>query len=103
MRRIKITDKKINDILLVKESISLENQNILVEMEKMEKKFQSNISKMARADEKARPLIKKIYSTLVIKEYEELSRVFNDGGTWTMEIADRMEEFKTLFAKKNAK
>ena len=51
-------------------------------------------------DEKVRPQILKEVSKSVLTEYEELVRVFNDNGKWTMEFTDRMEEFKANWKKR---
>ncbi|MDA3802825.1 MAG: hypothetical protein PF488_02925, partial [Patescibacteria group bacterium] len=64
-------------------------------MEKLEKIVNKIAGKIKMLDEKVRPKILEIVSKTTLNEYEELTRVFNDKGKWTMEFSDRMEEFKT--------
>lgn len=97
--KIKITNKKILDILETKNKFVVANQNLLKEMEKLEKEFNTNMGKTARCDEKVRPLIRKEVMKLNIEEFEELSRVTNESGVWEMETVDRLDEFKKNFKK----
>ena len=96
-----ITDKKILELLKKKEVLANKNLKILTEMDKMEKEVNSNGTKLKMLDEKVRPLILTEVSKTKIGEYDELSRVFNDKGKWTMEFIDRLEEFKNYWKKKN--
>lgn len=100
MKKIELKDKKILDLLSKKEKLAKDNLDILTEMEKMEKKVNSNGAKIKMLDEKVRPQILKEVSKSVLNEYEELVRVFNDNGKWTMEFTDRMEEFKANWKKR---
>ena len=95
--KVKITDKKILDILNTKNTYVVENQNLLKEMEKLEKKFNANMGKTARCDERVRPLIRKEVQKLKLAEFEEISRVTIESGAWEMEIVDRLEEFKRTY------
>jgi len=89
-----ITDKKILELLKKKEVLANENLSILTEMEKLETRVNSNGAKIKMLDERVRPLILREVSKIVIGEYDELVRVFNDKGKWTMEFINRLEEFK---------
>lgn len=94
----KIEDKKTLDVLKKKNEFVVKNQNILTEMDKLEKEFNSNMAKTRILDEKARPFILNLVSKIALKEYDELSRVFLDkDGSWNMEFVDRLEEFKKSF------
>jgi hypothetical protein len=92
-----IQDKKIIELLKDKEKLAQDNLKIIKDMEELEKQFNKNAGKVKRIDEKVRPKILDIVSKSVLGEYEELSRVFNDNGTWKMEFVDRLEEFKKMF------
>lgn len=94
MRKVEITDPKILKILKEKRDLSKENQKIIKEMEELEKKYNKNISKSKRADERSRPKIYKQVDKMELGEYEEISRVHEEDGKWYIEITDRMEEFK---------
>ncbi len=98
-----IQDKKIIKQLKEKESLAQENVKILKEMEELEKKVNKNSGKLKRIDEKVRPSILREASKIVLKEYEELTRVFNDNGKWTMEFTDQLEVFKNNWKKRNEK
>lgn len=98
---IEIKNKKIVDNLSKKEALAKDNLEILQEMEKLEKKVNSNGTKIKMLDEKIRPKILDEALKEDLGEYEELVRVFNDKGKWTMEFIDRMEEFKTNWNKRN--
>lgn len=95
--KIEIKNKKVLDILDAKNRLVVANQNLLTEMAKLEKEFNTNMSKTQRCDEKVRPLIKKDIEKLKLGEFEELSRVTIESGVWEMEITDRLEEFKKAF------
>jgi len=100
MKTVEITDTKLLKHLNDKHEVSLKNEKLLKEMEelsKLETDFKTNISKMARMEERARPLIVKVAQKVKLTEYEELSRVYKKGSAWIMEFADRMEEFKIHF------
>lgn len=100
MRKINIEDKKVLDLLSKKNALTVENQNTLKEMEELEKKFNTCLTKSKMIDEKSRPMIKKLVDKMELGEYEEISAVRQDkDGGWFIEIADRMEEFKTNFNK----
>jgi len=100
MRKIKLEDKKVLEVLNKKKALTVENQNILKEMAEMEKKFNTCLTKSKMLDEKSRPMIKKITDKMEFAEYEEISAVRqDDNGDWYVEIADRMEEFKASFNK----
>ena len=101
MRKLSITNEKILKLLSVKQDLSAENVGLIKQIEALEKNYTMNISKMARADEKARPLILALMSTIKLGEFEELSRVHRDEQEGLiMEIVDRLEEFKKQFKKK---
>jgi Skp family chaperone for outer membrane proteins len=95
MRTLQITDAGTVKILNEKQVFVVENQNILKEMTELETRFNKNIGQTKRSDEKARIKLKKQLPKL--DEYEQVSRVFEEGGDWYFEIADRMEEFKKAF------
>lgn len=101
MKKIELKDKKILEILKKKEALAKENLTMLEEMEKLEKKVNSNGTKIKMLDEKVRPKILTEVSKTTLNEYEELIRVFNDKGKWTMEFVDRMEEFKANWENRN--
>ena len=92
-----IQDKKIVKLLKDKEKLAQENVKLIKEMEELEKQFNKNAGKVKRIDEKVRPKVLDIVSKTTLGEYDELSRVFNDKGTWKMEFVDRLEEFKKMF------
>ena len=102
MKKIVITDKKVLSILDKKGDISKETQKILDRMKaiedegkKLDKEFNIYLTKTMLLDEKARPFIKKIVENVELGEFEQISRVHQeDDGKWTIEIADRLEEFK---------
>jgi len=96
-----ITDKKILELLKKKEVLANENLSILTEMEKLETRVNSNGAKIKMLDERVRPLILREVSKIVIGEYDELVRVFNDKGKWTMEFINRLEEFKKNWSNRN--
>lgn len=96
-----ITDKKILELLKKKEVLANENLSILTEMEKLETRVNSNAAKIKMLDERVRPLILREVSKIVIGEYDELVRVFNDKGKWTMEFINRLEEFKKNWSNRN--
>jgi len=100
MRKIVIEDKKVLETLSKKGALTVENQNTLKEMEELEKKFNTCLTKSQMIDEKSRPMIKKLVEKMDLGEYEEVSAVRQDkNGGWYVEIADRMEEFKAGFTK----
>jgi hypothetical protein len=103
MKKVLITDKRILDNLKKKGELAQKNLKIIQEMEKMEKEVNKNASKLKMLDEKVRPLILEEVSKIVLTEYEELVRVFNDEGKWTMEFADQLETFKANWNKRNEK
>ena len=94
--KIEITDGKILGLLDGKDILAKDNVRIIEEMNELEKQMNKNIAGLKRLDEKARPRIIKIIPEL--KEYEQMSRVYNDKGKWYMEITDRLEEFKKNYA-----
>lgn len=105
MRRIEIKDARLIEILNKKNALTLENQEILRQLKKvedkgaeLEKKFNTCLSKSKMIDEKSRPVIKKIADKVELGEYEEISKVTQVKNQWFIEIADRMEEFKAQFA-----
>jgi hypothetical protein len=100
MRRFQIEDKKVLDILNEKEVIGKDQIRISAEMEALEKQFNENMARYKRIDEKARPLIKKIYSKIEMSEFEEVSRVHQDEKdmSWWIEVADRLQEWKLSWA-----
>jgi histidyl-tRNA synthetase len=95
MKKLELQDEKILEKLKKKEKLAAENLDAIQEMEKLEKIVNKNAGKIKMLDEKVRPKILEIVSKTTLNEYEELTRVFNDKGKWTMEFSDRMEEFKT--------
>lgn len=95
MKKIELKDSKILEQLQKKQKLANENLDFLKEMEALEKKVNKNAGKIKMIDEKVRPKILTEVSKTTLNEYEELSRVFNDKGKWTMEFVDRLEEFKT--------
>lgn len=99
MRKIKVEDKKVLEVLNKKGELTAQNQNILKEMGELEKKFNTCLTKSKLLDEKSRPLIRKIVEKMELGEYEEISAVRQDENGWYIEIADRMEEFKASFSK----
>lgn len=104
MRKLEITDEKILKILNGKQAISEKQLALLQQQEELEKEFNKNVSMHARADEKVKPLIKKITDKETMAEYEQVSAVRQEEKTkkWFIEIADRMEEFKIRFKEENA-
>lgn len=101
MKKIELKDKKALELMKKKEVLAKENLAYLEEMTKLEKKVNTNASKIKRLDEKVRPIILKEVSKTVLTEFEELVRVFNDEGKWTMEFADQLEVFKANWKKRN--
>ena len=97
--KIEITNSKILGLLEKKNYYAKDNVKIIEEMNALEKQMNKNIAKLKRLDEKVRPKIIKIIPEL--KEYEQMSRVYEDGGKWYMEIIDRLEEFKNRFKNEN--
>ena len=99
--KIEIEDKAILNLLNDKHNYSLNNVELIEKMEELEKSYQTNIQKMQRLDEKAKPKILKFVKSIKLGEFDELSRVHKDEktGKWNMEIVDRLEEFKTAFKK----
>jgi hypothetical protein len=100
--KIKVTNKKIIDALTEKNKFVTANQTLLKEMESLEAEFQKNLAKAQRSDEKARPLIKKEIEKLDLKDFEEVSRITFESGEWEIEVINRLEEFKTLYAQRKA-
>jgi hypothetical protein len=100
MRIIKIEDKKILDLLDKKADISRRQKQISDEMVSLETEFNKNLSKYARIDEKARPLINKISKRFNLGKYEQISRVHQEETdmSWSVEIADRLEELEARLA-----
>lgn len=93
--KIEITNGKILDLLGKKDFLAKDNLRIIEEMNVLEKQMNKNIAHLKRLDEKVRPKIIKIIPEL--KEYEQMSRVYEDKGKWYMECIDRLEEFKNRF------
>ena len=98
MRKVVITDKKILEVLNKKGALTIEQNKILEKMNALEKQFNTCIAKTKMLDEKSRPMIRKLIPKLELGEYEEISAVRQEKG-WHIEIADRMEEFKTSYLK----
>jgi len=101
MRKILIDNNKVLEILNKKSDLSKETQKILDRLQviedegkKLEKEFNIYLGKTKLLDDKSRPHLKKIIDKIELGEYEQVSRVFQDGKDWVIEIADRMEEFK---------
>lgn len=105
MRTIEITNEKILKFLEEKNKTAKENLELLEKMSELEKQVNKNASYLKRVDEKVRPIIIKKIKDENLGEYEEMVRVFKNEKSekWEMEIVDRMEEFKKLFQKRNAK
>lgn len=105
MRTIEITNEKILKFLEEKNKTAKENLELLEKMSELEKQVNKNASYIKRIDEKVRPIIIKKIKDENLGEYEEMVRVFKNEKSekWEMEIVDRMEEFKKLFQKRNAK
>jgi len=101
--KIKIENKRVLKILEDKNKYVVANQNLLKEMNKLEKEFNTNMAKAQRADEKVRPIIKKDIAKIKLGEYEELSRLTNEKGYWELDIVDRLEEFKKAYKSRDAK
>lgn len=97
--KIKIEDTKILSLLSEKNGLNEANTETLAKMEKLEKEFNTNLSKMKRLDEKVRPLIIKLLKDVKLGEFDELSRVAKDEKTkdWELEVVNRLDEFKVLF------
>ena len=105
MRTIIITQKPILDLLNRKSEISSRQKTISEEMIKLEKEFNTNLSKYQRIDERVRPLINKEVAKIKLETYEEISKVHQDEKdmSWSLEISDRMEEFLEAWKNKNKK
>lgn len=93
--KIEITNGKVLELLGKKDVLAKDNVRIIEEMNVLETQMNKNIAGLKRLDEKVRPKIIKIIPEL--KEYEQMSRVYEDKGKWYMEISDRLEEFKKRF------
>ena len=115
MRIISITDEKTLKALNANSEINKDQEIVIkrlreieVEGKELEERFNKNMAQSERAMEKARPLIKKLVEKETLGEFEEVSKVAeikdeNEGSTgqWNIEIADRMEEFKASWAKRD--
>lgn len=105
MKIIEIKDKKTLTILNKKGVITKEIQGYLDRLKviedegkELEAKFNTGLTRQQLIDEKARPLVKKITDKIELEEYEQVSKVSEVDGGWNIEIADRLEEFKKVFA-----
>ena len=98
MRSIKIEDKKILKLLEEKQAMANKNLDILKKLEELEAEFNTNTGKVKRLDEKVRPLILKLIKDVPMEEYDELSKVSVTTDGCFLEIVNRLEEFKNMFA-----
>ena len=105
MRKIKIENAELLEILDSKSELSKQAEPILKEMQEIAERnevlnedFNKIVSKQARNDEKAKPYINELLKDIELAEFESVSGVKqSEDGTWNIEIADRMEEFKVKF------
>lgn len=104
MRIIEVNDQKVLKLLNERKEISVRQLAITLEYEKLEEEYNKNLALYARIDEKVRPLMDKITTKLDLGEYEERTRVYQDEKDltkWFIEIADRMDEFKSAWEHRN--
>jgi len=104
MRILQVEEPKALKLLNERKEISVRQLAITLEYEKLEEEYNKNLAKYARIDEKVRPLMDKITSKLDLGEYEERTRVYQDEKDltkWFLEVADRMDEFKSTWEHRN--
>lgn len=104
-RKILIENDEIRKILEEKDVLNERIKELVVEGEKIQKEGDEVIQKMARADEKVRPMLKKEYKKFEIGEYEDITVAKlvlegDDKGKIQIEITDLLEEFKTFIKEK---
>lgn len=115
MRVININDEKLLKILNEHAALNKKQEVVIaklreieVETKELEEDFKKNMAASERIMEKAQPLLKKfVEANIEFGEFEEVSRVpevkneEGDGtGEWTVEIANRMDEFKAAWENK---
>ena len=99
MRQIKLTSVRALRLLAEKKDLSKRMLAITEEMTALEEESNKLIAKLARIDDRSRPLIIKEYEKAEVGEFEQISSVKQEGEDWFINIADRMEEFKAQFKK----
>lgn len=115
MRVVNINDEKLLKILNEHAALNKKQEVVIaklseieVETKELEEDFKKNMAAAERIMEKAQPKLKKfVEENVEFGEYEEVSRVpevkneEGDGtGEWTVEIANRMDEFKAAWENK---
>lgn len=108
-RKIIIENSRASEILIRKDVLQARMKELVLEGERVQKEGDEIIQKMAREDERVRPILEKEFKKLEVGEYEEVTvaKLILDGkdkGKIKIEITDLLEEFKTFIKeKKNGK
>lgn len=115
MRVVKIEDAKLLKILNEHAALNKKQEVVIaklreieVETKELEEDFKKNMAASERIMEKAQPKLKEfVEKNVEFADFEEVSRVpevkneEGDGtGEWTVEIANRMDEFKAAWENK---
>lgn len=115
MRTINITDEKVLKVLNEHNKLSKDQETVIaklreieVESKELEEQFKKNMALAERIMERAQPLLKKfVEKNVTFEDFEEVSKIpqtkdenGDDTGQWTLEIANRLDEFKLAWEQK---
>ena len=110
MRKIKLLDQKVINVLNENTKINIDQEKVIAEPrvvevkgKELEEKFKKNMAMSERIMERARPMVNKIIAKEKLAEYEYISKVSQDKKTkeWNIEIGNGMEEFKYNWEHRN--
>lgn len=108
-RKVIIENNRIRECLEKKDILQARMKELVAEGERVQKEGDEIIQKMAREDEKVRPMLEKEFKKLDVGEYEDITVAKlilegDDKGKIQVEITDLLAEFKTFIKeKKNEK
>ena len=101
-RKVFIENDKIKDGLEKKDVLQARMKELVAEGERVQKEGDEIMQKMAREDEKLRPIIEKEIKKIPFEQYEEVSKVFlglegDEKGKVIVDIVNTLEEFKVFY------
>jgi len=101
-RKVFIENDKIKASLEKKDILQARMKELVAEGERVKKEGDEIIQKMAREDEKLRPIVEKEIKKITFEQYEEVSRVFlglegDEKGKVIVDIFNALEEFYAFY------
>lgn len=108
-RKVIIENDKVREILEKKDILQARMKELVAEGERVQKEGDEIMQKLAREDEKVRPMLEKEFKDIDVGEFEDITtaRLILEGkdkGKIAIEITDLLAEFKTFVKeKKNGK